>query len=113
MEHWLPFSKKRNPPAPVNYNPLFSRYTEGYYAQGGQVKVHQHKAGGGDPRELKSANPLVREGFIDYPKAYEALWYNFGKGLRNKPAKPEVVHNGRSLEQVNNLDSSNYYNFVK
>jgi hypothetical protein len=124
MENWLPFSMK--PPAKVmsNYNPLHGA-TEGFYAVGGDVKVKNvpmSKYPEGHPvhahpnlygRPLQSQNPLVRAGFVDYPRAYEALWYGWGKGVKNKPLTNVAIHNGRSYEQVEDLDSSNYYNFVK
>jgi hypothetical protein len=112
MENWLPYSKK--PPAKqmANYNSFFSPNNTGFYAVGGDVKVKQHSSEGA--RVLMSANPLVKEGFVDYPKAYEALQYGFGKGVRNKPlANVPVQNNGRSQKQVDGMDASNYYNFIK
>lgn len=115
MENWLPYSKK--PPAKpmANYNPFFSHYNAGYYAVGGDVKVKQGKSHSPEgARGLISANPLVKDGFIDYGKALESLQYGFGKGIRNKPlANVPVPNNGRSQKQVDEMDASNYNRFIK
>ena len=114
MQNWLPYSMK--PPAKrmTNYNAFFSPNNTGFYAVGGDVKVKQQPRSSEGARALVSANPLVKEGFIDYPKAYEALWYGFGKGVRNKPlSNVPVQNNGRSAKQLDDMDASNYYRFIK
>ena len=119
MQNWLPYSMKPPPKPMANYNPFFSPNNTGFYAVGGDVKVKQqvepqvkhHSSEGA--RVLISANPLVKEGFVDYPKAYEALQYGFGKGVRNKPLTNVPVQKGRSTKQLNDMDASNYYSFIK
>ena len=110
MQNWLPFSQKPPSKPMANYNPFFTPNNAGFYAVGGDVKVKQNKAHSSEgARMLYSANPLVQEGFIDYPKAYEALQYGFGRGIRNKrPSIPEQ-NNGRTMNQLNLMDQSNYY----
>jgi 4-amino-4-deoxy-L-arabinose transferase-like glycosyltransferase len=106
MQNWLPYSQKPPSKPMKNYNNLDR------YEHGGQLK-----------EKLKSslplgdyfinANPLNRD--VNYPRAYtDALFYNYNRGgLKNKPAVIHPINNGRSLLEVDNLDSSNYYNSRK
>jgi len=106
MQNWLPFSQKPQAKIPVNYNPFFTPNATGFYEKGGEVHVK-------NGRELINQNPLVTPQTIDYPFAYSALMYGFGKGLRN-PAEPITLPKGKyTIQQVRDMDASNYYNFVK
>jgi len=98
-----------------NYNPLFSENTAGFYEKGGQVKVENNKPLSNVlvSRQLVNSNPLSTEKFVDYGPSLEALQYGFGKGITNRPLTNVQVHNGRSLQQVREMDASNYYNFIK
>ena len=109
MQNWLPFSQKPQAKIPVNYNPFFTPNSSGFYETGGSVKVVEEN----DGRSLVNANPLVTPKNIDYPFAYSALQYGFGRGLRNPPDNVVVPKRRYNIQQVRELDASNYYNFVK
>jgi hypothetical protein len=116
MQGWLPFSQR--PPAAVmtNYNPFFSPNNAGYYAIGGQVHVRKPSRGSDDSdarRSMVNANPLQTPGYTDFPDAYEALQYGFGKGVHDAPLRNIYIKQGRTIQQIREMDASNYYNFVK
>lgn len=108
MQNWLPFSQKTQARIPVNYNAFFTPNPSGFYEKGGSVHVQNQ-----DGRSLINANPLVSPATNDYPFAYGALMYGFGKGLRNPREEITLPKRRYTIQQVRNLDSSNYYNFIK
>ena len=108
MQNWLPFSQKPPAKIPVNYNPFFTPNSTGFYETGGKVHVKEN-----DGRPLIDQNPLSNSKFNDIPYAYSALMYGFGKGVRNPPDNVSLPKGRYSIQQVRELDSSNYYNFVK
>lgn len=107
MQNWLPFSQKPPAKIPVNYNPFFTPNPTGFYEKGGKVISEN------DGRKLIDQNPLSKPANNNYPFAYSALMYGFGKGLRNPPDAFHEPKRGYTIQQVRELDASNYYNFVK
>ena len=110
MENWLPFSMKPPAKRPVNFNPL--RPSLGSYEVGGDLKHKNEKI---ESDNLINANPLATKNMTDYPFAYtNPIMYNYNRGgLRNPKVIIPTIDNGRSLLEVDNLDSSNYYNSRK
>jgi hypothetical protein len=105
MAHWLPFSWQ--PPAKkmANYNNLDSYRLRG--------KIRRSVRGHGQADNLVDSNPLDKD-FGRVPPAQTALWYNYGRGGLHPPhVNFPIPNNGRSLLEVDDLDSSNYYNFRK
>ena len=109
MQNWLPFSQKSQAKIPVNYNPFFTPNASGFYEKGGKVKVVQEN----DGRSLIDQNPLSKPANNDYPFAYSALMYGFGKGLRNPPDTVTLPKRRYTIQQVRELDASNNYKFIK
>ena len=95
-----------------NYKPgvefEIDKHHEAAYATGGHID------GRVPGKVLKDANPILLH---SQPRAQESLMYFHGQGgpLWNKSEPVDVshIHNGRTLEQVNQLDFSNYYKFTK
>lgn len=106
MQNWLPFSQKPQAKVPINYNAFFTPNSTGFYEKGGTVHVK-------NDFQLVNANPLVSARTVDYPFAYSALQYGFGKGVRNPPDNVTPAKGRYSIQQVRDLDASNYYNFIK
>jgi len=106
MQNWLPFSQKPQAKVPVNYNPFFTPNNSGFFEAGGNIKEKNGFS-------LINANPLVTPKTIDYPFAYSALQYGFGRGLRNPPDNVTLPKRRYTIQQVRELDASNYYNFIK
>jgi len=98
---WLPFVYEPTPTHVQNYNPLTYDRTEKEYhlSNTGQFIGHD----------------IHPEKKYSYGRALENLQYNFGKGRGDfvHSQKDFIIPQGRTLEQVNQLDYSNYYNCRK
>ncbi len=70
------------------------------------IKIPAYATG---TKDLVDANPIKLHGD---PRGHESIMYGYGKGIPVRH-NPESVKNNRLLEDVNNLDSSNYYKFTK
>ena len=67
---------------------------------------------GGSVREpVMNMRPLQK--FEDVPDALSSMQYGYGGGIYNRPVTFPVPNNGRTMQQVNALDVSNYYNSRK
>lgn len=47
------------------------------------------------------------------PRGQESLMYGWGKGLPVRNPEHFPISKGKSLQEVNNMDAGNYYNFKK
>jgi len=104
MLHWLPFSYSKSSPAPHNYCS-----TDPYPPMKKPiVKSSEHSLSG-----LIDPTPLTTMGFYRVPKAHESMLYGYGHGVQPLPVHVNRPVNGRSIQEVNNLDFSNYYNCRK
>jgi hypothetical protein len=63
-------------------------------------------------RDLIEVNRGI-QGISGNPIAQESLMYGWGKGLPVRNPDHFSIPKGKSLQEVNNMDAGNYYNFKK
>jgi len=105
MLHWLPFSYSKSSPAPHNYH-----ITDPCLPMKKPIVTSRQYS---LPSGLIDTNPLATMGYYRVPKAQESMLYNYGHGVQPLPVHISRPVNGRSLQEVDNLDYSNYYNCRK